>query len=168
MGAKSSHASYDEQGNNLSIKFLMRIGVLVPAVKTDNVKDFYLSRLRGVSSAVAEKYKPIAKFKGYILKNCEDYTAKFFGIVTHLSTYTETNLYGIIMIFCLSNFDRTEFQNNYNMLLRGSAVHGITYKVVAKDIAPFHNDPEANPWYYLNAAIDHKAPSQQFREMIVA
>lgn len=167
MGNKPSHSKYNENQEPWSLKVLVRIGVLVPGSmneeKTVMLRIMNNKALRKQVHASTmwqyRQYKRADMCRLIIPNDWEDYSDTFRKCVNLIAEQFNINWFQVALTYCTHNFDYNKTWESCNKHRRF---------LPQRDTAPFDNDPEANPWYFMNKYLNLMETVPSFANHIAA
>lgn len=156
MGNKFTRST--EDSNLFCILYLMRIGVLVPAIKTNEVHDFYHEHIHNLERSEQIKYNPIVAMRGYILRDCKDYTLDYVRKVNVIEFNSDINWYHVALQFCEHDFDIDNTETACRRLRRDSPSAKALPFVGESQAGKPDKPDKANVWYHMNQTLDKYEP----------
>jgi len=166
MGNKPQHSKYDENGDRWILKFLVRIEVLVPGPMNDARNEM----VRIMNNPVLRKQisretfaeyrrqcKQVRSCKLIIPNDWQDHAEEFRIRVSHISLAISANWFNVALYYCYYNFNERETYERCK-IERQTLPH--------RGMAPFMNDFNANPWYFMNKILDNFEVIPSFANLI--
>ena len=167
MGNNPSHSKYDENLDLWSLKVLVRIGVLVDPMGGQG-RGWAMARVMNNSTLrkqvpddtlleYRKECKHVKTVPLIIPNNWQDYSNKFHNYINNVSTCLNLHWFHVALVCCENNFDKQKTIRKCQKL---------THVLPQRHMAPFDNDPEANPWYFMNKSLNEFKTVPSFADHI--